>query len=228
MHMKKHKQMQTQMQTQTFVKPQVKDFVFDRKQKVEGRILFIDHRKRIAKVEVILYNDKKLQQRTTELVESNLVDLIVLNKRYTEKPLEIMVKYFNESIEKIEKISKGDWIDLRSAVTIELKKGDFTLIPLGVGMKLPCGYEANIVPRSSTFKNYGIIQTNHFAVIDNSYSGDEDEWMLPVYATRDTVINFNDRICQFRINKKMPQIHIKEVEKLDDESRGGFGSTGVK
>lgn len=218
------------MQTLPFVKPQVKDIVFDRRNKVEGRVSFIDYQNKTAKIEVILESDKELQQRTTELVESKLADLIVLekSKKNTVNSLEIMVKYFNSEIEKIEKISKGDWMDLRSSIAIELKKGDFALIPLGVGMKLPYGYEANIVPRSSTFKNYGIIQTNHFAVIDNSYSGDEDEWKLPVYATRDTTINFNDRICQFRINKKMPTVSLREVEKLDSESRGGFGSTGVK
>ena len=95
-------------------------------------------------------------------------------------------------------------------------------------MILPDGYEANIVPRSSTFKNYGILQTNSFAVIDNSYSGDNDMWMLPVYATRDTVINKNDRICQFRINKKQPTLKFDIVEHLNENDRGGFGSTGRK
>ena len=113
----------------------------------------------------------------------------------------IKIKYFDKEIDKIEKFSNGDWIDLRSAETVELKKGEFRLIPLGVGMKLPDGYEANIVPRSSTYKNFKILQTNCFAVIDNSYSGDSDEWKLPVIAMENTVINKNDRICQFRINK---------------------------
>ena len=137
-------------------------------------------------------------------------------------------KYFDEDIDKIEKISKGDWIDLRSAETIHLKKGEFRLIPLGVGMKLPDGYEANIVPRSSTYKNFKILQTNCFAVIDNSYSGDADEWKLPVIAMDATVIHKNDRICQFRINKIQPEIEFEEVERLDETNRGGFGSTGRK
>lgn len=95
-------------------------------------------------------------------------------------------------------------------------------------MKLPDGYEAQIVPRSSTFKTWGIIQTNHTGVIDNSYSGDIDVWGMPVYAMRDTVINKNDRICQFRIVKRMPLIEFVEVEYLSGEDRGGFGSTGKK
>lgn len=138
----------------------------------------------------------------------------------------IKIKYFDNEIDKIEKISKGNWIDLRSAETTHLKKGEFHLIPLGVGMILPDGYEANIVPRSSTYKNFKVLQTNSMAVIDNSYSGDNDQWLYPVIAMEDTVINKNDRICQFRINKIQPEIEFEEVKYLDDVSRGGFGSTG--
>lgn len=138
----------------------------------------------------------------------------------------IKIKYFDNEIDKVEKISKGDWIDLRSAETIHLKKGEFHLIPLGVGMILPDGYEANIVPRSSTYKNFKVLQTNFFAIIDNSYSGDNDQWFYSVIAMEDTVINKNDRICQFRINKIQSEIEFEEVEHLDDVSRGGFGSTG--
>lgn len=140
----------------------------------------------------------------------------------------IKIKYFDKEIDKLEYIGggKSNWIDLRSAETAHLKKGEFHLIPLGVGMKLPDGYEANIVPRSSTYKNFKVLQTNCFAVIDNSYSGDTDQWMLPVIAMEDTVINKNDRICQFRINKIQPEIGFEEVEHLDEVSRGGIGSTG--
>lgn len=138
----------------------------------------------------------------------------------------IKIKYFDNEIDKIEKISKGDWIDLRSAETVHLKKGEFHLIPLGVGMILPDGYEANIVPRSSTYKNFKVLQTNFFAIIDNSYSGDNDQWFYSVIAMEDTVINKNDRICQFRINKIQSEIEFEEVKHLDDVSRGGFGSTG--
>jgi dUTP pyrophosphatase len=144
--------------------------------------------------------------------------------RYIEK---IKVKYFDKDIEKLKITPNGDWIDLRSAETVHLKKGEFHLIPLGIGMKLPEGYEANIVPRSSTYKNFKIIQTNCFAVIDNSYSGDSDQWFYPVVAMEDTIIHKNDRICQFRINEKMPMVEFEEVEHLDEVSRGGFGSSGI-
>ena len=138
----------------------------------------------------------------------------------------LKIKYFSKDIQKIEKIEKRDWIDLRSAIDIQLHQGDFTLIPLGIGMILPEGYEAHIVPRSSTFKNYGILQTNGIGIIDNSYSGENDEWKMPVLAMKDTVIHKNDRICQFRIMPKMQELHIQEVSHLNPVSRGGFGSTG--
>ena len=141
--------------------------------------------------------------------------------------MEIKIKYF-DNIDKIKKIKDGDWIDLRASETVTLKKDEFKLIPLGIGMKLPEGYEAHIVPRSSTFKNFGIIQTNSFGIIDNSYSGNDDQWFFPAYALRDTMVNKNDRICQFRIEKKQPDFDLEIVEKLDDSNRGGFGSTGIK
>jgi len=141
--------------------------------------------------------------------------------------MNIKIKYFSDKIEKLRYIDgKSDWIDLRSSEDVVLKKGDFKLIPLGVGMKLPKGYEAHVVPRSSTFKNFGIIQTNHCGVIDYTYSGDNDQWFMPVYAIRDTEIHINDRICQFRIMENQPAIEFEETEHLDDTDRGGFGSTG--
>lgn len=142
--------------------------------------------------------------------------------------MNIKIKYFDKEIDKVEKISKGDLIDLRAAETVEMKKGDFKLIPLGVGMKLPDGYKANIYPRSSTYKNFGIIQANSVGQIDNSYSGDTDEWRFPAIALRNTVIHKNDRICQFEIQKIQPEIEFIEVEHLDEVSRGGIGSTGKK
>ena len=141
--------------------------------------------------------------------------------------MKLQIKYHNEEIEKIKKIDKGDWIDLRAAEKVELKQGDFALISLGVSMKLPDGYEAHLAPRSSTFKTWGIIQTNSIGVVDNSYSGNNDIWKMPVYATRDTVINVNDRICQFRIMPKMPTFDIEIVTNLGGPDRGGFGSTGT-
>lgn len=147
----------------------------------------------------------------------------------------IKIKYFthfvngkNQKVTSLSKIIKGDWIDLRSAVSVSLKKGQSALIPLGVGMQLPQGYEAIVAPRSSTFKKYHVIQTNSIGVIDNSYCGDNDEWLLSVYATEDTFIPFGDRICQFRIQESAPQIQFNTVDHLDANDRGGFGSTGEK
>ena len=120
----------------------------------------------------------------------------------------------------------GDWVDLRAAEDVTMKAGDFKLISLGVSMKLPDGYEAHIVPRSSTYKNWGIIQANHMGVIDNSYCGDNDIWRFPAIAIRDAHIYKNERICQFRIIKKQPELEFKVVDKLDDADRGGFGSSG--
>ena len=140
----------------------------------------------------------------------------------------IKIEYHSDEIERLKYIDgKSDWIDLRAAERVELKAGDFKLISLGVSMRIPEGYEAHVVPRSSTFKNFGIIQTNHQGVIDNSYCGDNDCWFFPAYALRDTKINVNDRICQFRIVKKQPTIIFEEVSKLDNKDRGGHGSTGV-
>ena len=139
----------------------------------------------------------------------------------------IKIKYHTDEIEKLRYIDgKSDWIDLRSAEDVELKAGDFKLISLGVSMELPKGYEAHIVPRSSTFKTWGIIQTNSMGIVDESYRGDNDIWKMPVYATRDTIIHKNDRICQFRIMEHQPTIEFEEVDKLEGEKRGGFGSSG--
>lgn len=140
---------------------------------------------------------------------------------------QIRIKYFTDVIERLTYIDgKSDWIDLRASEKVTLKAGEFCLIPLGVAMELPEGYEAHVVPRSSTFKNYGIIQTNSCGIIDGTYCGDDDMWRMPVYAVRDTVIHVNDRICQFRIFENQPKITFDEVESLGNKNRGGFGSTG--
>ena len=139
----------------------------------------------------------------------------------------IRIKYFTDKIEKLDYIDgKSDWIDLRAAERIELKQGEFKLIPLGVAMQLPKGYEAHIVPRSSTYKNFGIIQTNHTGIVDETYCGPNDWWYMPAYALRDTVIEKNDRICQFRIQKHQPEVIFEEVDALTGQDRGGIGSTG--
>lgn len=139
----------------------------------------------------------------------------------------IKIKYHIDEIDKIKEIAIGDWIDLRAAETVLLHKGDFALISLGVSMKLPDGYEAHVVPRSSTFKKWGVLQTNSMGIIDNSYSGTNDIWRFPALAVRDTVINKNDRICQFRIVKRQPTVEFEEMDTLDAVDRGGFGSTGA-
>lgn len=139
----------------------------------------------------------------------------------------IKIKYFTDQIDRLEYIDgKSDWIDLRAAADVDLKAGEYKLIPLGVAMELPVGYEAHVVPRSSTFKNFGIIQTNHQGVIDSSYCGDNDQWHMPVYAIRDTHIGINDRVCQFRIMENQPRLVFDEVTFLPGQDRGGFGSTG--
>ena len=140
----------------------------------------------------------------------------------------IKIQYLNDTIERLCYIDgKSDWIDLRAAEEVELKAGEFRLVHLGVAMQLPEGYEAHIVPRSSTFKNFGILQTNHMGVIDETYCGPGDWWRMPVYAVRDTVIHVNDRIYQFRLMRHQPVITFEEC-RLEGENRGGFGSTGVR
>ena len=140
----------------------------------------------------------------------------------------IKIVYHYPDLKHIEKLKIGDWIDLRAAKDYILVQGEYAMIDLGVSMKLPKGYEAHVAPRSSTFRHYGILMTNSFGVIDNSYSGTNDIWKMPVYATRGTVINKNDRICQFRIVPKQPEIVFEVVNELDSTDRGGFGSSGVQ
>lgn len=133
-------------------------------------------------------------------------------------------------------IDGGDWIDLRAAEDVFIPIGQFKMISLGVSMQLPEGYEAHVVPRSSTFNHFGILMTNSFSVIDNSYCGDDDIWQFPAYCVfgglmrngvKGTLIKKNDRICQFRIAKKMPEVMFDTVVTLGNADRGGFGSTGV-
>ena len=141
--------------------------------------------------------------------------------------LELKIKYHNDDLIRLKPLVNGDWVDLRAVEEVSLKAGEFKLISLGISVQLPKGYEAHIVPRSSTFMNFGIIQTNHYGVIDESYCGDNDIWKFPAYALRDTKIHINDRICQFRLYEHQPSLELKEVSKLNGQDRGGFGSTGV-
>lgn len=200
-----------------FVKINVGDIVFDEAQSIKGIVRSINYKTKVAE----LVTDSQ-----EDFILSKIANLVVLSKEAKSK--EIKVKYFNPEQTKLTKISQGDWIDLRAAEKVEIKAGEFKLIPLGIAMKLPEGYEAIVAPRSSTFKNFGIIETNSIGVIDNSYSGNDDQWFFPAHALRDTVINFDERICQFRIQERMPEVSFTEVDKLDDVNRGGHGSTGVK
>ena len=166
---------------------------------------------------------------TFAYMNSDLRELLI--NSLTDSELEEVMEemYLDDTVERLRYIDgKSDWIDLRSAAEVVMAAGEFTMIPLGVALQLPEGYEAHIVPRSSTFKNFGIIQTNHTGVVDNSYCGPDDWWYMPAYALRDTVIHKNDRICQFRIVKNQPALVFDEVVALEGKNRGGLGSTGVK
>ena len=140
----------------------------------------------------------------------------------------LKIRYLTDGLPELRYVGgKSDWIDLYAAETVALSAGDFRLVRLGVAIALPDGYEAHIVPRSSTFRNYGVLQANSIGVVDNSYRGDDDEWMFPAYATRDVTIEKGARICQFRIMRNQPVLRFETVERLPDGNRGGFGSTGI-
>lgn len=124
-------------------------------------------------------------------------------------------------------IPEGDWQDLAIVEDVEMKAGEFRKISFGFAMKLPEGYEAHIVPRSSTFERYGIIQTNGIGIIDNKYEGNNDIWMLPCYATMDIIIPAGTRTSQFRLVEKQKKLKIEYVENLEGEDRGGFGQSGL-
>lgn len=143
------------------------------------------------------------------------------------KELEMKIKYHDENLVKVEKIAVGDWLDLRAAETVTMEAGDFKFISLGVSVQVPNGYELWIAPRGSSYKNFGIIQTNSIGIVDNSYCGDNDILKMPALAIRNTTINFNDRICQFRLMPNQKSLNIIEVSTLGNTDRGGFGSTGA-
>ena len=141
--------------------------------------------------------------------------------------MEISVRYLVDGLPELRAVDgKSDWVDLYAAETVTMSAGEYRLIRLGVAIALPDGYEAHIAPRSSTFRNYGILQTNSVGVVDNAYRGDADEWMFPAYATRDVTIDKGARICQFRVMRNQPALTFRAVETLPGPNRGGFGSTG--
>ena len=179
----------------------------------------------IEQVNEVLFEDKPAKDAVKEMTTWNGSR----RKGVFSRMEKIRIKYFTDKIEKLTYIDgKSDWIDLRASEEVEMKAGEFKLIPLGVAMELPKGYEAHIMPRSSSYKNFGIIQANSCGIVDGSYCGDNDMWRLPAIAMRDTVIHVNDRIAQFRIVENQPQIHFEEVESLGNQDRGGFGSTGIQ
>ena len=138
--------------------------------------------------------------------------------------LEVIVK--KGSINQIMQVKQGDWVDLRTAEDVALMPFTYYEIPFGIAMKLPKGYEAIVAPRSSTYRKYNIIQTNGIGIIDESYCGENDEWKMPVIATKATIIPKGTRVAQFRIVAHQPSVIFVEGE-LGDENRGGFGSTGT-
>ena len=143
--------------------------------------------------------------------------------------LELLIKYLSDDAQPLTYVEgKSDWIDLRAAKDVEFCSGEFKLIPLGIAVKLPEGYEAHVAPRSSTFKNFGLLQVNGVGVVDSSYCGDHDEWFVPMLATRDVTVHKGDRICQFRVMENQPPLQFKTVERLEGEDRGGFGSSGIR
>jgi len=142
--------------------------------------------------------------------------------------MQIKIKYLSNEIDHIQKTEQGDWIDLRSAENVTMRAGDQKTISLGIAMQLPPNYEAYILPRSSTLKNFGILLGNSQGVVDNSYCGNSDEWKMSALCVRDTEIHINDRICQFRIQKKQPEFEFLEVDDLGNQDRGGWGSTGIR
>lgn len=146
--------------------------------------------------------------------------------------IKVKIKY-QEGATKLKTIEKGDWIDLYAAEDVTLKQGESALVSLGFAMEFPEEYEAHLLPRSSTFKKWGIIQTNSMGIIDHTYCGDKDIWKMPVYCLvpKDgevTHIKKGDKICQFRLMKRMKEVKFNEVDSLNNEDRGGFGSTGSK
>lgn len=145
----------------------------------------------------------------------------------SEERMTLRIRYLSDRIEKLRYIDgRSDWIDLRAAEDVTFRAGEYKLIPLGVAIQLPKGYEAHVVPRSSTFRTFGLLQANSFGIVDESYCGNDDQWFVPMYATRDTEVHVNDRICQFRVMAHQPLIEFEETDRLEGENRGGFGTTG--
>lgn len=163
-----------------------------------------------------------------ELIDAgkNFADVLAKNTEEIFTP-KVRIKYHHDDMPRLKKIKQGDWIDLYTSEEVNLKAGDFMYIDLGVSMELPAGYEGIQVPRSSTFKTWGLLQANSIGVYDESFCSDTDIWKFPAYATRDVTIPAHTRLCQFRIIKHQPDFVFDEVETLGNPARGGRGSTGT-
>ena len=192
---------------------------------IEGRTVVTVYNDDIDRYEI--YIDGQLIGGADTSSEASKLASAYIMAQSKQPPETIQIKYFSDKVPRIEKLAVGDWIDLSTSEDVKMKMFEHKLIPLGVAMKLPAGYEAHVAPRSSTFRRYGIIQANSIGIIDNSYCGDNDQWMLSAVALKDGVdIPAGSRICQFRIVKKQPEVEFIQVEKLESPDRGGFGSTG--
>lgn len=179
-------------------------------------------------VEVTSLTDEEKKYIDNDILSTKEMYDKFINEVAIMEVVSIEIRYTTNEIDRIKQFDLGNWIDLRLAQDVHLKANEFKLLSLGVAMKLPTGYEALVIPRSSTFKNYGILQANSIGLIDESYCGNGDIWKFPAYATREVYIPKNTRICQFRILKHQPYIMFTDVLELSDKDRGGFGSTGKK
>lgn len=199
--------------------------------KVEAEVTELDTKALTATVKVTVDANTHLVKTLPLWEITKLRKKAVAKVKPASTTLNVKVRYLtptDETFKPLEMIKQGNWIDLRAAKDMEFEMDEAKLIPLGVAMQLPEGYEAHVVPRSSTLKNFGLIQANHVGVIDNSYSGDNDQWFFSAIATIPTSVKRGDRICQFRLQRVMPKVSFETVETLGNADRGGFGSTGTK
>jgi dUTP pyrophosphatase len=206
--------------------------VWVKAEKKEGKVLALDIPNLTATVS-FQRDENEIATRKMKFMEidklrKNEPKKLTVTGKPVERKLTILVRYIEKDLPKIEKIEKGDWIDLRAAEDVELKQGEQKLIRLGVAMSLPSQYEGHLLPRSSTLDKFGIVMGNSKGIVDESYRGNDDEWKFNALAVRDTKIAKGDRIAQFRIVEKMPKVNIVEVDELKAPNRGGFGSTGTK
>jgi dUTP pyrophosphatase len=203
----------------------VNEKIWIKSEKREGKVTELDIPNLTATV-VFQRDEDEIVTRKFKFMEIDKIKQSKEKQKKQDKKLTILVRYFADDLPRLQKIEKGNWIDMYASEDVELKQYERKLVPLGVAMSLPFGYEAHVLPRSSTLKNFGVIMGNSEGVIDNSYRGNDDQWFFNAFAVRDTVIKKGDRICQFRIQEIMPDVNLVEVEELKAPNRGGHGSTG--